>query len=173
MGGKNEDPFRLEASKFAGLIDLILDFVADGKESGPDPFKADMFKRRIKTCLATIGVKYNILDNMEKDPQTFYDNLRDLINQFPSLGTKEFIKNAIWDKIRPSETVKLTNFKNTDCDEFQIGKRIRKSKGNHPVLKFIEDLKHNIEDGSLLIKANQPIKNVFKNLNTYYEEKIE
>jgi len=50
----------------------------------------------------------------------------------------------------------------TNVQEFNLGKRTKKTKGNHAVYAFSAELKKMIDEKKVNIKANQPLKTIFK-----------
>jgi len=123
--------------------------------------KKTMVRNMVK-AFGTLGLNKTILMALQANPDTFLENLKKLIENHPGLGNKEYdFKTAI------RSTIELKNKKGTEFDEFNLGKRARKSKGAHPVLVFCEDVKKGLDDNKLVVKATQPIKNVFKLVQQY------
>lgn len=72
------------------------------------------------------------------------------------MGWKEFLKNKILSKLKINARGALTS-----TEVFSLGNR-KRNRGTHPVLQFVEEFKKMRTDGSLIMKANQPLRNVMK-----------
>jgi len=118
------------------------------------------FKKMICRVMFGMGIDPDKINAMKGiDLVKLKENFKDIImNNYNalSMGWKEFLKNKILQKLKINARGALTS-----TDLFTLGKR-KRTRGTHPVLMFVEEFKNMVKEGSLIMKANQPFRNVLK-----------
>jgi len=127
------------------------------------------FRKLLCRMMFGMGIdseKINAMKDIDLDK--LKENFRDVITQNYNalkMGWKEFLKNKILQKLKINLRGALTS-----ANMFSLGNR-KRFRGTHPVLMFVEEFKKMKTDGSLVIKANQPFRNMLKDFSTIYDMK--
>lgn len=114
--------------------------------------------KNILKTLAGLGIDKASIQKIidEKGVDEFLKNYKNLIS-----GSLDALKDG-FDPNKIKEKMSIGARQSTNIQEFNLGKRAKKTKGNHAVYAFAAELKKMIDDKKINIKANQPIKTIFK-----------
>jgi len=118
------------------------------------------FRKQLYRILFSMGVDMDKINDMKDiDFDKLKENFKDIVthnHQALKMGWKEFLKNKILAKLRINARGALTS-----TEVFQLGTR-KRTRGTHPVLQFVEEFKKMRTEGALIMKANQPLRNILK-----------
>jgi len=114
--------------------------------------------KNILKTLTGLGIDKAELQKIiyEKGIEGFLNNYKDLIK-----GNLAALKDG-FDANLMKQKMSIGARQATEVQEFSLGKRAKKSKGSHAVYAFAAELKKMIDEKKINIKANQPLKSIFK-----------
>lgn len=114
--------------------------------------------KNILKTLTGLGIDKAELQKIinEKGIEGFLNNYKDLIK-----GNLAALKDG-FDPNLLKQKMSIGARQATEVQEFSLGKRAKKSKGSHAVYAFAAELKKMIDEKKINIKANQPLKSIFK-----------
>lgn len=135
----------------------IAEFSDDSVDETEHVSQAAQLKNILKT-LTGLGIDKNELQKIidEKGIEGFLNNYKDLIK-----GNLAALKDG-FDINLLKQKMSIGARQSTQVQEFSLGKRNKKSKGTHAVYAFTSELKKMIDDKKVNVKANQPLKSIFK-----------
>lgn len=135
----------------------IAEFSDDSVDEKAHVSQAAQLKNILKT-LAGLGIDKASIQKIidEKGVEGFLKNYKDLIK-----GSLDALKDG-FDPNLMKQKMSIGARQSTNVQEFNLGKRTKKTKGNHAVYAFSAELKKMIDEKKVNIKANQPLKTIFK-----------
>jgi len=161
INDKNESGLKNECKKLRNIFDSILkDEDKENESLNNMNLTLDKLPQILNDVLDKIGVDSSILSKLHKDPNKFMKNLKDLLGSNINILDEDNIK------------LEMKGKNITEIKEFSLGRK-RKAKGDHPVLKFIEEFKKAVEDPKFTCKSNQPLKSILKSICQYFDDKLE